>query len=108
MKKIIISLLVLLFLCVNVFAAPSTYFVDGHSGKGAIVKVEETTTTTLKSGDIGYTDVVDMQNKIVSLITNYSIYEVNAYILDFGSEILNYFSDAPHVGDVVTSGNVKF
>ena len=45
------------------FAAPSTYFVDGNSGKGTIVKVEETTTTTLKSGDIGYTDVVDMQNK---------------------------------------------
>ena len=42
---------------------------------------------------------------LYSLITNYSIYEVNAYILDFGSEILNSFADAPHVGDVVTSGN---
>lgn len=72
MKKLIISLLFLSFLGVNVFAAPSTYFVDGKSGKGTIVKVEETTTTTLKSGDIGYTDVVDMQNKIVSLINNYS------------------------------------
>jgi len=72
MKKLIISLLFLSILGVNVFAAPSTYFVDGNSGKGTIVKVEETTTTTLKSGDIGYTDVVDMQNKIVSLITNYS------------------------------------
>ena len=42
---------------------------------------------------------------LYSLISNYSIYEVNSYILDFGSEVLNSFEAAPHVGDVIHSGN---
>ena len=42
---------------------------------------------------------------LYSLISNYSIYEVNSYILDFGSEVLNSFEAAPHVGDIIHSGN---
>lgn len=71
MKKIF-TIISSLFLFAAAFAVDSSYFVDGKSGKGLTVKVEPTTTRTLKSGDIGYSDMVDMQNKIVSLITNYS------------------------------------
>lgn len=71
MKKIL-TIISSLFLFASAFAVDSSYFVDGKSGKGLTVKVEPTTTRTLKSGDIGYSDMVDMQNKIVSLISNYS------------------------------------
>ena len=39
-----------------------------------------------------------------SIISNHSIQEVNTYILDFGSQILNNFEAAPHVGDIIHSG----
>jgi len=39
-----------------------------------------------------------------SIISNHSIQEVNSYILDFGSQILNNFETAPHVGDIIHSG----
>lgn len=42
---------------------------------------------------------------LYSLISNYSVYEVNSYILDFGSEILNNFEAAPHIGDIIHSGD---
>lgn len=71
MKKIF-TIISSLFLFAAAFAVDSSYFVDGKSGKGLTVKVEPTTTRTLKSGDIGYSDMVDMQNKIISLISNYS------------------------------------
>jgi len=41
---------------------------------------------------------------LYSLIKYYSVYEVNAYILDFGSEILNNFENASHIGDIIHSG----
>lgn len=41
---------------------------------------------------------------LYSLITNYSVYEVNNYILDFGSGVLNNFGIASHVGDIVHTG----
>lgn len=71
MKKTI-AVLSSAFLLSSVFAVDKSYFVDGKSGKGLTVKVEPSTTRTLKSGDLGYSDMVDMQNKIISLITNYS------------------------------------
>lgn len=71
MKKII-AILSFAFLLSSVFAVDSSYFVNGKSGKGLTVKVDPSTTQTLKSGDLGYSDMVDMQNKIISLITNYS------------------------------------
>ena len=71
MKKIC-SVLIVTLLSVNVFAVSDSYFINGETGKGTIVKVEETTSSTLKPGNIGYADMVDIQNKIVSLITNYS------------------------------------
>lgn len=40
---------------------------------------------------------------IYSIISNHSAKEVNLYILDFGSEILQSFKNAPQVGDVVSS-----
>lgn len=71
MKKII-AILSSAFLLSSVFAVDSSYFINEKSGKGLTVKVEPSTTRTLKSGDLGYSDMVDMQNKIISLITNYS------------------------------------
>ncbi|MDR0272801.1 MAG: type VII secretion protein EssC, partial [Clostridiales bacterium] len=38
-----------------------------------------------------------------SLLTEHNPKEVNIYILDFGSETLTAFSEAPHVGDVILS-----
>ena len=38
-------------------------------------------------------------------ISNYSIYEVNIYIIDFGSEVLNNFNMSPQVGDIIHSGD---
>lgn len=71
MKKII-AILSSAFLLSSVFAVDKSYFINEKSGKGLTVKVEPSTTRTLKSGDLGYSDMVDMQNKIISLITNYS------------------------------------
>lgn len=42
---------------------------------------------------------------LYSLISNYSVYEVNSYILDFGSGVLNNFKLAPHIGDIIHSGD---
>ena len=42
---------------------------------------------------------------VYSLISTYNIFEVNIYILDFGSEVLNNFEAAPHVGDIIHSGD---
>ncbi len=43
---------------------------------------------------------------LYSSITTYSVYELQYYILDFGSESLRIFEDAPHVGDVVFLNDV--
>ncbi len=42
---------------------------------------------------------------VYSLISNYTLKELNIYILDFGSEVLNNFIDAPHVADIIHIGN---
>ncbi len=44
-------------------------------------------------------------NLIYSLILNYTVNEINLYILDFGAEILMAFRNAPHVGDILRSGD---
>lgn len=44
---------------------------------------------------------------LYSLVRDYSPDEVNAYILDFGSETLKSFVSAPHVGDVLTSQDTE-
>ena len=41
---------------------------------------------------------------LYSLITTYRPEEVIVYILDFGTEVLNSFSYASHIGDIVHSG----
>lgn len=41
---------------------------------------------------------------IYSIISNYSINEVNLYILDFGSEVLNNFEICPYIGDIIHNG----
>ena len=44
----------------------------------------------------------EMINSLVySCITTYTPYELNMYLLDFGSETLKVYKNAPHVGDVV-------
>jgi len=40
---------------------------------------------------------------IYSIITTYTVEEVNLYVLDFGSEALRIYSKAPHVGGIVSS-----
>lgn len=42
-----------------------------------------------------------LNSLIYSTITNHSVDEVNIYILDFGTESLRIFSEAPHVGDIL-------
>ncbi|MBR6690242.1 MAG: type VII secretion protein EssC [Bacilli bacterium] len=41
---------------------------------------------------------------LYSLITTYTPEELGIYILDFGTEVLNNFTDCSHVGDIVHSG----
>lgn len=43
---------------------------------------------------------------LYSSITTYSVYELQYYLLDFGSESLRSFDSAPHVGDVVFLNDV--
>lgn len=38
---------------------------------------------------------------IYDLITNYSSEDVQMYLLDFGSEALKIFKNAPHIGDII-------
>ena len=40
---------------------------------------------------------------VVSLMNEHTPEEVNLYLLDFSSETLTWYKDAPHVGDVVLS-----
>lgn len=42
-----------------------------------------------------------LETMLYSIITNYSPDDVNIYILDFGSEVLNGFSSAPQIGDII-------
>jgi len=42
---------------------------------------------------------------LYSLITTYTPEELGIYILDFGTEVLNNFSDSPHIGDIIHSGD---
>ena len=41
---------------------------------------------------------------LYSLITTYTPEELGIYILDFGTEVLNNFTESSHVGDIVHSG----
>ena len=40
---------------------------------------------------------------VYDIITTYTVREAQMYLLDFGSEALKIFKDAPHIGDVVLS-----
>jgi len=42
---------------------------------------------------------------LYSLVNYYTPYEVNSYILDFGSGILTNFEEFPHIGDIIHSGD---
>ncbi len=44
---------------------------------------------------------------VYDLITTYSSDEVQMYLLDFGSESLKIFKDAPHVGDVILGSDLE-
>lgn len=44
-----------------------------------------------------------MSTLVFSLIDTYTPEEVNLYLLDFGTETLRWFREAPHVGDVILS-----
>ncbi|MEG1479195.1 MAG: FtsK/SpoIIIE domain-containing protein, partial [Clostridiales bacterium] len=51
-----------------------------------------------KSGKVSFIETV-----ITSLIQNHTPDEVNLYLLDFGTQTLKAYANAPHVGDVVFS-----
>lgn len=44
---------------------------------------------------------------VYDIITTYTVREAQMYLLDFGSEALKIFKDAPHVGDVVLSTDAE-
>ena len=44
---------------------------------------------------------------VYDIITTYTVCEAQMYLLDFGSEALKIFKDAPHVGDVVLSTDAE-
>ena len=48
-----------------------------------------------------------LQSLVYSIITTYDSSEVNMYLLDFGSETLMNFNDAPQIGDVILSSDVE-
>lgn len=54
-------------------------------------------------GSTGNGKAMFLEAMCYSLIREHTPQEVNLYILDFGSEMLTAFSEAPHVGDVILS-----
>lgn len=44
---------------------------------------------------------------LYSMITTYTVNELNIYVLDFDSETLKVYEDAPQVGNVVLLQKVK-
>ena len=60
---------------------------------------------TLIYGVAGSGKEIMITSIIYSLITDHSPEEVNFYIMDFGAETLKNFRNAPHVGDVLISGD---
>ena len=62
---------------------------------------EDGNTIIFGSGGSGKEQMIS--SIVYSTITNHHSSEVNFYILDFGSETLNLYKDAPHVGEVILS-----
>lgn len=58
---------------------------------------------TIIYGSTGSGKTTFLTTMIYSLLTDKSADELNLYILDFASETLREFSNAPHVGDVILS-----
>lgn len=46
-----------------------------------------------------------LQTIVYSMLKKYSSEELNMYLVDFGSETLSNFEDAPQVGDVILNGD---
>ncbi len=58
---------------------------------------------TIIYGSTGSGKEILLSSIIYSAITSYNPDEVNFYIMDFGAEILNMFSNAPQVGNILSS-----
>jgi S-DNA-T family DNA segregation ATPase FtsK/SpoIIIE len=56
---------------------------------------------TIIYGSSGSGETIFLSSIIYSSITDHSPEEINYYIMDFGSEMLKIFSNAPQVGDVL-------
>ena len=56
-------------------------------------------------GSLGSGKNMLLTTMIYSIITKYSPEEVNLYLLDFETETLNAFEEAPHIGDVILSND---
>ena len=59
---------------------------------------------TIVYGAAGSGKEMFIRTVVYTLCRNYSAKEVNIYVLDFGSEMLRVFEQAPHVGGVVLDG----
>jgi len=62
---------------------------------------------TIIYGSSGSGKELLLSSLLYSLISNYSLEELNIYIMDFGSEVLNNFANAPQVGDVIYSDDTE-
>ncbi|MBP5678410.1 MAG: type VII secretion protein EssC [Bacilli bacterium] len=62
---------------------------------------------TIIFGSAGNGKELMLAGIIYSAITGHNSNEVNFYILDFGAETLTMFRNAPHVGEVILSGDAE-
>ena len=62
---------------------------------------------TIVYGTVGSGKTTFITTYMASIMESYSPKDVHMYVLDFASETLRGFKDAPHVGDVVISHEVE-
>ena len=62
---------------------------------------------TIIYGSAGSGKELMLSSIIYSTITTHDSKEVNFYIIDFGAETLTMFKQAPHVGEIMLSGDIE-
>ena len=63
------------------------------------------TSNTIIYGIPGSGKELLLSTLVFSLIVNHTPEEINIYIIDFGTELLKMYNNAPQVGDIVSSGD---
>lgn len=86
----------------NIIEAVIGEFDDPYNQRQGIVNLNLTTEgNTVIYGNAESGKETLLSTMIYDLIISYSVDDVQLYILDFGSEALKIYYDAPHVGDIV-------